>query len=310
VIVEVEDLRKSYGQVKAVRGLSFSVEEGSFFAFLGVNGAGKSTTINCLTTLLKADSGEVTIAGYRLGSEDEAIRRSIGVVFQPALLDLSLTVRENLALRARFHGLDPRTFQRRADELTQLLDLGEFFDRRYGQLSGGQRRRSDIARALLHSPRILFLDEPTAGLDPHGRSQVWQAIQDVRESQGMTVFLTTHYMAETEQTDLVCIIDDGQIVAQGTPVDLRARYSLSLLTVRLWRRAGARARLAEIGLELPAHYVAREPLIIEVDSSAEAKRILDALGGEVLDFEFRHGSMDDVFLNLCEHHREDLEGVS
>jgi multidrug/hemolysin transport system ATP-binding protein len=298
--IQVRHLRKSYGPVQAVRDISFDVDDGSFFAFLGVNGAGKSTTINCLTTLLQADDGEVDVAGYRLGSDDAEIRQAIGVVFQSTLLDPSLTIRENLKLRSHFHGLTAPACASRTAELADLLDLGGFIDRRYGKLSGGQRRRADIARALLHRPQILFLDEPTAGLDPHGRSQVWQAVTDVRTSQGMTVFLTTHYMAETEQADTVCIIDAGQIVAQGQPDELREQFSTSHLTVRLWRRASARARLAELGRDLPVGYVVQQPLDIHVRSSAEAKQILDALGDEVTDFEFRHGSMDDVFIALTE----------
>ncbi|MDR1449834.1 MAG: ABC transporter ATP-binding protein [Propionibacteriaceae bacterium] len=301
MIIEVNGLRKSYGPVEAVRGIDLAVERGSFFAFLGLNGAGKSTTINCLTTLLEADFGEVEIAGGRLGHDDEAIRQAIGVVFQAPLLDPLLTVRENLALRARFHRQSKDDFTDRLTGLSRLLSLDDVLDRRYGKLSGGQRRRADIARALLHKPEILFLDEPTAGLDPHGRAQVWQAVMDIRNSQGMTVFLTTHYMAETEQADQVSIIDAGQIVAQGTPADLRQRHSASRLTVRLWRRAAARARLAEVGRQVPLGYVAQEPLVFDVASATEARAILGALGDEVMDFEFRHGSMDDVFLSLTEH---------
>ncbi|MDR0416891.1 MAG: ABC transporter ATP-binding protein [Propionibacteriaceae bacterium] len=307
MVISVRNLHKSYGSVRAVRGIDFDVVKGEFFGFLGVNGAGKSTTINCLTTLLRADSGEVEIAGYRLGRDDEAIRNSIGVVFQPPLLDPLLTVQESLALRSHFHGQTRAAFTRRLGELTELLNLGDILKRRYGKLSGGQRRRSDIARALLHRPDILFLDEPTAGLDPHGRAQVWKAITDVRDSQGMTVFLTTHYMAETEQADAVCIIHDGLIVAQGTPADLRRDHSVARLTVRLWRRAVARRRLAEVGREWPDDFSPSEPLTLSVSSSSEAKALLDALGDEVMDFEFRHGSMDDVFLAVTQHEPSAME---
>ncbi|MDR0958835.1 MAG: ABC transporter ATP-binding protein, partial [Propionibacteriaceae bacterium] len=296
--ISVRDLVKSYGPVQAVRGISFDVEDGMFFAFLGVNGAGKSTTINCLTTLLKPNGGQAEVAGFRLGEQDDEIRRSIGVVFQPALLDPLLTVRENLALRALFHGMGKEEFAERVEQLTDLLGLGEFIDRRYGRLSGGQRRRSDIARGMLHTPQILFLDEPTAGLDPHSREQVWEAIMDVRELQGMTVFLTTHYMAETERADRVCIINAGEIVAEGTPEQLRARYSSSELKLHLSDEAWSRSELRQIGVDLPRSDGPGEPVTIQVASSAEAQDILATVWNAVDDFEFRHGSMDDVFLNL------------
>ncbi|MDR1807576.1 MAG: ABC transporter ATP-binding protein [Propionibacteriaceae bacterium] len=298
--IKVENLWKSYKDVQAVRGIDFTVHEGEFFAFLGVNGAGKSTTINCLTTLLKPDAGDIAVAGYRLGAEDQAIRDAIGVVFQRPLLDLLLTVRENLALRGEFHGLVGPAFEARVGELVDLLDLGEFIDRRYGQLSGGQQRRADIARALLHNPHLLFLDEPTAGLDPHSREQVWDAIGDVRQTQGMTVFLTTHYMEETERADEVSIIDAGQIVAAGTPADLRERYSRSQLTLTLSRRPGLKARLTELRRLPPPGWNPDRPLVLNVSDAESAKDLLAELDPWVEDFEFRHGSMDDVFLTVTE----------
>jgi multidrug/hemolysin transport system ATP-binding protein len=176
--------------------------------------------------------------------------------------------------------------------------LSDFFDRPYGQLSGGQRRRADLARALLHQPQVIFLDEPTSALDPHSREQVWQAITEIRQCQDTTVVLTTHYLAETERADQVCIIDQGLIVAQGSPVELRQQHSQSQLTIRLWRRAVAQQRLADSGWQLPASYRASQPATFLVSSAAEAKALLNRLGDEVIDFEFRHGSMDDVFLKL------------
>ncbi|MDR1387797.1 MAG: ABC transporter ATP-binding protein [Propionibacteriaceae bacterium] len=299
--VEVSDLHKSYGRVRAARGISFNVSAGAFFAFLGVNGAGKSTTIKCLTTLLKPDSGRLVVAGHEVTRQDEAVRQNIGVVFQSPLLDLRLTVRENLDLRAALHRLSRPDWARRLDELSALLDLDGFMDRAYGRLSGGQQRRADMARALLHRPKVLFLDEPTASLDPYSREQVWEAIDQVRQGQETTIFLTTHYMAETERADQVCIIDQGQIVAQGTPAELRRRHSSSRLSVRLWRRGVARQRLASVGRQLPTSFKPAEPLWLPVDSFREARRLLDLLDEEVVDFELQHGSMDDVFLNLTGH---------
>ena len=216
------------------------------------------------------------MAGHDVASDGEPVRRGIGVVFQDSLLDPVLTVRENLAMRARPY-LDDRTaIGARVAELSQLVELDEFLDRRYGKLSGGQRRRVDIARALLPTPQVLFLDEPTAGLDPASRAVVWRSLQQLREDSGLTVFLTTHYMEETEEADQVCIIDHGRVIAQGTPAELRAQHSSSVLTLT-----------TASGVER-----------IEVPDAAAARRILADQGDAVLDFEFRHGRMDDVFLNL------------
>ncbi|MDR3201526.1 MAG: alpha/beta fold hydrolase [Bifidobacteriaceae bacterium] len=296
--LSVRGLTKSYRGVRAVRGIDFEVPEGAFFAFVGSNGAGKSTTINCLTTLLRPDSGKIEVAGHRLGAEDNAIRRSIGVVFQSPLLDPFLTVREALTLRGSLNSMNRRDVRDRIAELANLLSLEDFLDRRYGVLSGGQKRRADIARALLHSPAILFLDEPTAGLDPHSRTQVWQAIESVRRSRYMTTFLTTHYMEETEQADTVCVIAHGRIVESGSPAALRARYSESALTVRLTDPDKARERLARAGLGLPAGLAPGQPVGLRTRSTAEAKAVLAWIWDEVDDFEFQHGSMDEVFVKL------------
>jgi len=295
VAIEVEGLVKSYKSVTAVDGITFSVPDGQLFAFLGANGAGKSTTIGCLTTLLRADSGVVRVAGHDVRSDSESVRANIGVVFQRSLLDDGLTVRENLALRATLSRIDRRRFASRLAELSQLIELDDFLDRAYGRLSGGQRRRADIARALMHEPSILFLDEPTAGLDPASRVAVWAAIDRLRSERGLTVFLTTHYMAETEEADQVTIIDSGRVVATGTPTELRARHSRSILTVTT-RDPEALAALA--GREGLA--VGREGsiLTVEVPDALPARRLLAAHGDDVVDFEFRHGRMDDVFLAL------------
>jgi len=274
--IEVGGLVKRYRDVVAVDDVSFQVPGGSVFAFLGVNGAGKSTTISCVTTTLPFDAGTAAVAGHDVRTEGEEVRRAIGVVFQDSLLDGELTVRENLATRARPYLGSTALIRARVDELVALVELGDFIDRRYGKLSGGQRRRVDIARALVQDPRILFLDEPTTGLDPASRAVVWETLHDLRERTGLTVFLTTHYMEETEQADQVCIIDRGRVIAEGTPATLRARHSSSVLT--LTTAAGVE--------EIP------------VPDAAAARRILAERGDAVLDFEFRHGRMDDVFLAL------------
>jgi len=302
VAISVRDFHKSYGDVEAVKGISFDVPDGCFFALLGVNGAGKSTTINCMTTLLHPTSGEIEIAGFKLGRDNAEIRDHIGVVFQPPLLDPLLTVRENLAVRANLHHMTPAKEKQRVEELTELLNLTVFVDRRYGKLSGGQKRRADIARALLHEPEVIFLDEPTSGLDPASREQVWHAIMDVRRHSGTTVLLTTHYMEETERADSVCIIDAGTVVAEGTPASLRERYSSSELVFHTVRPYLVRRRLHALHLDT----VLSEPtdpqmLTVHVHSPREAKKLLDVMWGDIDDFEFRHGSMNDVFLSLTEH---------
>lgn len=274
--VIVDRLSKRYRETTAVDDISFEVPPGSVFAFLGTNGAGKSTTINCLTTVLAPSSGTLTVAGHDVAAEGDAVRRAIGVVFQESLLDHVLTVRENLALRALPYLSTRQAIRARIEALSALVELDDFIDRRYGKLSGGQRRRADIARALVHDPRILFLDEPTTGLDPASRRVMWRTIHGLRERTGLTVFLTTHYMEETEEADRVCIIDRGKIIADGTPAGLRARYSSSILT--LTTATGTERRT--------------------VHDAAEARRMLADLGDGVVDFEFRHGRMDDVFLAL------------
>lgn len=293
--VVVRHLSKSYGKHHAVQDVSFEVPSGSLFAFLGTNGAGKSTTIGCLTTVLKADAGEVEIDDLRLGRDDTEIRRRTGVVFQDSLLDPLLTARENLDTRAVMYHLSAAERSVRIDDLADLLDVREFLDRRYGGLSGGQKRRVDIARALIHRPSVVFLDEPTAGLDPQSRDHVWSAIRQLRQLQGTTVFLTTHYMEETEAADAVCIIDHARIVAQGTPAELRRQHSSSVLSMRFTSDHTAEefliGRKVEFGKD-------RDLFAVNVQSSDEARILLQEAGESVIDFEFRHGTMDDVFLTL------------
>jgi multidrug/hemolysin transport system ATP-binding protein len=302
--IEVRSLSKSYRAVKAVDDVSFDVGDGEVFAFLGSNGAGKSTTIGCVTTALPFDTGEVRVAGFDVRREGEQIRRRIGVVFQNSLLDPELTATENLRFRARLIGLERSDETTRIGRLSELIGLGDFLTRPYGRLSGGQRRRVDIARALLGDPVILFLDEPTAGLDPASRAAVWSTVRQLRQERGLTVFLTTHYMEETEEADRVCIIDAGRIVAQDTPAALRAAHSRSLLTVTVTaadRDAVAAAATAE-GLDGERD---GDRVIITVADAAQALRILRSIGDRVVDFEFRHGRMDDVFLALTGHSHSD-----
>ncbi|WP_439594071.1 ATP-binding cassette domain-containing protein [Microbacterium sp.] len=293
--IQVEGLTKRFRTTTAVDDLTFSVPDASVFAFLGANGAGKSTTINCLTTVLAFDSGSVQVADHDVVSQGELVRERIGVVFQDSVLDPMLTVRENLRLRATLAKVPHPRAEQRIAHLSSLIELDSFLDRRYGTLSGGQRRRVDIARALVHEPAILFLDEPTAGLDPRSRAILWRTVHDLRRETGLTVFLTTHYMEETEEADRVCIIDRGRIIADGTPAALRAQYSTSILTVTSSDPSGLVALARSQDAEARADGDVVEIAVLGADT---ARAILSAHGDDVRDFEFRHGRMDDVFLAL------------
>lgn len=293
-IIEVSNLKKSYGDVQAVKGISFDVEKGSLFAFLGINGAGKSTTIDMIATMLKPDSGEVKVGGHVLGMEDDAIRHEIGIVFQDSLLDPLLTVRENLMIRGSFYGMSKSEVKASVDKVTETVGLEEFINRRYGKLSGGQRRRADIARALINTPKILFLDEPTTGLDPQTRKSVWNTITSLREKSGMTVFLTTHYMEEAAQADYVTIMSKGEIIAQGTPIELKERYSSDMLKMKYADKAELEAKLKELG----ADYIEDvETINVKLDDTMQAIPIIEACKDLFVNFEVVNGTMDDAFLN-------------
>jgi len=290
--IVVRNLTKRYRSTVAVDDIGFEVEAGSVFAFVGTNGAGKSTTIACLTALLDLDAGQVTVLGHDIRTEPDAVRAAIGVVFQESVLDPLLTVRENLRVRGSFYGSTPKAVDARIRELSALIGLDDVLGRRYGRISGGEKRRADIARALLADPSLIFLDEPTAGLDPAGRALVWSTIRELRERHGLTVFLTTHYMEETEEADRVCMIDHGRLVAQGTPAELRATYSRSVLTVTSRDPAALAKLAAKAGCEIDDG----TPAQIFVPRAEVALRILREHADAVVDFEFKHGTMDDVFL--------------
>ncbi len=293
-IIEVENLEKSYGKVRAVDGITFSVERGSLFSFLGVNGAGKSTTINILCSILKKDGGNVKICGFDLDRDSHEIKKRIGVVFQKTVLDDRLTVRDNLCVRASFYGLTGKAWARRLDELEEVLSLKDILNRPFGKLSGGQRRRADIARGLINKPELLFLDEPTTGLDPQTRAAVWTAVQRLRDSEKTTVFLTTHYMEEADVSDRVIIIDGGKLSADGSPAELKNKYSRSRL--RLYGDAES------IKKELEGADIKYEDdgtaIVINFEKAAYASAFIAAYPAACKDFEYIKGSMDDVFLNV------------
>lgn len=301
--VDVHGLTKRYRDTVAVDDISFSVDDGGVFAFVGTNGAGKSTTIGCLTTVLPFDAGDVRVRGFDVRHDGERVRESIGVVFQESLLDPLLTVRENLRLRGRLSRVARLSLDARIAQVSGLIGLDEFLDRRYGKLSGGQRRRVDIARALLHEPAVLFLDEPTAGLDPASRALVWRTLHELSSRRELTVFLTTHYLEETEEAARVCIIDDGRIIADDTPAGLRAKYSRSVLTVTT-DDPDALSALARAAGADPVRE--GDAVVIGVADADVARRLLAAHGDGVRDFEFRHGRMDDVFLALTGRSAEEV----
>lgn len=288
-IIEIEHLHKSYGKVAAVQDLSFRVKEGELFAFLGVNGAGKSTTINILCGQLAKNSGTVTICGKNLDHDLDDIKRSLGVVFQNSVLDKDLSVRDNLKSRAALYGIAGKAFEARLAELSQLLEFSDLLGRPVGKLSGGQRRRIDIARALLHRPKILILDEPTTGLDPQTRSILWNVVSQLREQEHLTVFLTTHYMEEAADADYVVILDHGKIAAEGTPLFLKNTYTADYITLYGVPEQAVKA------LGRPYEPI-RDAYRVSVPDTAAATDLIVKNPALFRDYEITKGKMDDVFL--------------
>lgn len=288
-MLKIENLTKSYGEKKAVNDLSFKVKEGEFFAFLGVNGAGKSTTINIICGQLSKDSGRVEICGTDIDKDPDRIKRSLGVVFQSSVLDKDLSVRDNLESRAALYGIHGAEFKKKLSYLSGLLEFEDLLRRPVGKLSGGQRRRIDIARALLHSPKILILDEPTTGLDPQTRKLLWQVIGTLWHDTGLTVFLTTHYMEEAADADYVVILDKGQIAAEGTPLQLKNKYTGDFITLY--------GETEETVKRLNAPYEAiRDAFRISVPNTAAATELIIKYPEIFRDYEITKGKMDDVFL--------------
>ena len=288
-VIEVNNLSKSYGELKAVDNISFNVIEGELFAFLGVNGAGKSTTINMICNITKPDSGEIKICGADITSKEA--KESIGVVFQGSVLDDRLTVCENLKSRAACYNLDKNYVKERIEYLTKLLDLDEILNKKYKNLSGGQRRRVDIARALIHEPKILFLDEPTTGLDPKSRIMVWNVIDNLRKNANLTVFLTTHYMEETKDANRVVIIDHGHILVNDTPISLKEKYTNNYLKIYTEKNSLIESRFKAFDYKTNAYY-------IPFDNSSDVISFIEKNKDILIDFEVIKGDMDDVFLNV------------
>lgn len=288
-IVEINNLTKKYGDFTAVDNISFTASQGEFVGFLGVNGAGKSTTINIMSTLLAPTDGEVKICGYDL-TQDAQIRKNIGVVYQENVLDDLLSVSENLVCRGVLHGLTKRQAQDKAEELGRTFGINEIMKKKYKYLSGGQKRRCEIVAALMHTPKILFLDEPTTGLDPAARIEVWNTVKLMREKTNMTVFLTTHYMEEAARADKIIIINKGKIIAQGTPSSLKEKYAYDCLKIY------TDEDLTDVLKGVEYQKVGRQ-VTIKLENTNMAINYLNKLNNRFDSFEVIQGTLDDVFIN-------------
>ncbi len=290
-IIKIEHLFKSYGEINAVWDLSFNVKKGELFAFLGINGAGKSTTINIFCGVLKKDGGNVEIDGFHIDKSPSEVKRKLGVVFQNSALDKVLSVYDNLESRGALYGISEKALKTKIRELAALLDFEDLLERPVGKLSGGQVRRIDIARALIHDPKILILDEPTTGLDPQTRKKIWKVIEKLRNEKKMTVFLTTHYMEEASEADRVLIIDGGKVSAFGTPIELKNEYTSDHIT--LYGLSSDEKSTLGHGTDLPGG-----GYMISVPNTKKATDLILKHPYIFRDYEIVKGTMDDVFLSV------------
>lgn len=294
-IIEVKDFIKKYNKFTAVDNISFEVEEGSIFALLGPNGAGKSTIINTLCTIFDKTSGTMTIDGKDVSHEKDAVRCVIGVVFQESTLDSKMTVLENLIMHCHFYGIPKREASERIEFVLNLVDLLNWQKAMVNSLSGGMKRRVEIARSLLHYPKVLFLDEPTAGLDPQTRAHIWDYIVKLQKERNMTIFLTTHYIEEAEICGRVAIIDIGKIVALDTPYHLKQKYTKDKAYITTSDSQGLEALLVKTGFtykQKPGYYS------IEVESMPRLLEILGEHQSSITDLEIKKGTLNDVFLEI------------
>ena len=306
-VIKAEGLSKHFGTVKAVDNIHFTVERGELFGFLGVNGAGKSTTINMLCTILKPTAGSVEICGLALGKKDMEIRKKIGVVYQNNCLDDRLTVKENLFTRGVLYEKNKKRLTEHIARMVEILELSDVYNRSFGKLSGGQKRRCEIARALIHTPDILFLDEPTTGLDPATRKKVWECLEKLRREENMTVFLTTHYMEEAARASHIAVIDEGRIKEYGTPFSLKETYAKDKLRMipKSGKEPALEALLEKMGLSIRKK---EEYLVVSLADSLAALPVLAEAEELLQGFEVIQGSMDDVFLNVTGKTAETGEG--
>ena len=293
----VENLNKSYGEKKAVNNISFSVDRGSLFAFLGVNGAGKSTTINIICSILEKDSGKIYVEGYDLDKDRFTIKNIIGVTFQNSVIDDKLTVLDNLKIRTAFYSLSKEEAKESIDRIVNLLDLKPILNQQVRKLSGGQKRRVDIARAIVHRPKFLILDEPTTGLDPKSRIMVWDLINKIRTETQMTVFLTTHYLEEAEKATNVVVMNHGNIIASGTPNELKNQYTSDYIIAYITKNNELEDKLNKDNVKYQFDEE-QNFYKIKIKDTAEAKELLKKYDNYLTDIEIKKGDMDDVFLNI------------
>lgn len=297
-IIEIKDLHKSFGKIKAVDGLNFCVKRGELFAFLGINGAGKSTTIGMICGTLKIDKGSIKVCGFDVEKNIDEVKNLIGVVFQDTVLDSSISVYDNLKFRAGFYGIFGEDFKKRFNELDKLFDLSEIKNQQISKLSGGQRRRVDIARSIIHNPKILILDEPTTGLDPGTRKKIWNIIDKLRREYKMTIFLTTHYMEEASDADYIVILDKGKIAAEGTSIDLKNKYTSDI--IYLYNTDEELVKQLNVPYEKIKDFYK-----INIESSIVATELIVKNKEVFKDYEIIKGKMDDVFLNATGYKLED-----
>lgn len=290
-IIEIKHLDKHFQDVHAVNDLSFSVKKGELFAFLGLNGAGKSTTISMMCGQISKDSGTILINGNNLEQHIDKVKSELGVVFQYSGLDQALSVYDNLKYRAGLYGIRGQKFQKRYEEMANLLEFSNLKKRIVGKLSGGQRRRIDIARALIHRPKILVLDEPTTGLDPQTRKLVWNVIDKLRTEEQMTIFLTTHYMEEAADADYLVILKEGQIAAEGTPLDLKNKYTGDFISLY----GVSENQVKNLGL---SYEKIGQMYRIQVENTAYVTSLIQKYPELFVDYEITKGKMDDVFLSV------------
>ncbi|MDD4110876.1 MAG: ABC transporter ATP-binding protein [Clostridia bacterium] len=304
-IIEINNLNKSYGQIKAVDNISFCVHKGQTFAFLGSNGAGKSTTINIICGILEKDSGEVFINGINIEKNIGEVKKKIGIVFQQSVLDKNFSVYENLKNKAILYGMSNKDFEKRLDFLSIELDFKNLLQRSIKKLSGGQARKVDLARSLIHNPKILILDEPTTGLDPQTRQRVWKFLDKLKEESGLTIFLTTHYMEEASDADYVVILDKGVIVAEDTPTNLKKKYTHDF--VKIYNKRGKKEAISTLQKEGYAVSIKNEFIQLELKNTEEIKNLIIKYPDMFDDFEVIKGKMDDVFLAVTNRELEDKE---
>jgi ABC-2 type transport system ATP-binding protein len=295
--IEATDLAKHFGSVAAVNGISFSIQPGEFFSLLGENGAGKSTTLYMLTTLLRPGAGSARVNGHDVAEHPLAVRDGIGLVFQETTLDRDLTVAENLTFTCSLYGMDRRQSSQRVEEILGVLEMADRRDQLVRRLSGGLRRRLDIARGLMHRAQVLFLDEPTTGLDPHARASIWSFIDALRKTQGITVFLTTHYLEEAERSDRVGILDSGKLVALGAPAELKRALQGDVVHIRTTDDAASKTRISE-RLGAPVRSSPEGLFITAASAETLVPELFRVLGSQIVAVNMHRPSLNDVFLNL------------